>query len=301
MPSPKTVHVVDTDTSVGKILRVLLARYDIDVRTYVDIGQFMESAMRNGVEPGCLLVDIDLFATSDLMMHLESRTGPSGISVILLVTGTDSNIRRQALHTGVTEVLQKSLIHGYLLDRTGQQASGLTPRQLELPDGASVTFRIMRPGDAAMEQAFVKGLSKRSRYLRFFAPIKELSPNMLKMLTEPNYPGSFALLATGVEDERERQIGVARYAPTDDEGVAEFAVAVADEWHGFGIATQLLAGITTAAAIAGFERLEAAVLRENRAMRELATTRGFKASSNTGDPGVVRVAKALSIPSQTEE
>ncbi len=38
----------------------------------------------------------------------------------------------------------------------------------------------IRPDDAVIEQEFVRLLSPQSKFLRFFAPIKELSPSALK-------------------------------------------------------------------------------------------------------------------------
>lgn len=298
MQSSNVVHVVDPDMTVGEVLVALLAPYSIEVRTHVDAEQFLESDALHGIGHGCVLVDVDLPGKSGLWLLRELRARGSGMPAILMIRVADPDIREQAVQAGATEVLEKSLIHGYLLDRTGQRVSGSNPNQFELPDGTGVTFRIMRPEDTAIEQAFVRGLSKRSRYLRFFSAIKQLSPDMLKTFTEPFYPHSFALIATVFEDGRERQIGVARYARSNAENVAEFAVVVADEWHGLGLATHLLAGITTAAAMAGFKRLEALVLRENEAMCELARTRGFIASSDTGDSGVIRVAKDLGNPPQ---
>ncbi len=122
---------------------------------------------------------------------------------------------------------------------------------------------------------------------------------MLERFTHPEYPNSYALIATVAADERERQIGVARYASTERDGVAEFAVVVADEWQGHGIATDLLQGLTTAAALAGVKRLEGLVLRENDAMRKLARGLGFSTSRCADDATVVCVVKALGASADT--
>ena len=144
-----------------------------------------------------------------------------------------------------------------------------------------------------IEQAFVRGLSKRSRYLRFFSGIRELTPGMLEELTHPEYPGSYELIATVCEDDREKQIGVARYAPSEDSDVAEFAVVVDDAWLGLGLATHLVQAIISAAAIAGIRRIEGFVLKENTAMLRLSERQGFRFTANKGDASVTRIEKNL--------
>ena len=44
-------------------------------------------------------------------------------------------------------------------------------------------LRALTPGDAGDIQAFVRGLSSRSRYERFFTPIAELSAKQLERIT----------------------------------------------------------------------------------------------------------------------
>jgi acetyltransferase len=165
---------------------------------------------------------------------------------------------------------------------------------MELADGKLVTFRMMRPEDSQLYQEFVTGLSDQSRYLRFFSGIKQLPSYMLEELTNPKFPISYALIATIPEADGEREIGVARYAPTDDDRTAEFAVIVADEWQGHGIASQLMRAIITAAAIGGIKRIEGIVLMENAAMLGLAESLGFnKTSGSDAGPSIVRVVKDL--------
>lgn len=91
-------------------------------------------------------------------------------------------------------------------------------RSVELRDGSRITVRVMRSEDAAIEQEFVRQLSDRARILRFFSGLKQLSPYLLQSLTSPEFPETYALLASISDGGQERQIGVARYAPTDVDG-----------------------------------------------------------------------------------
>ena len=162
-----------------------------------------------------------------------------------------------------------------------------------LDDGTDVTIRPIRPDDSVIEQEFVRSLSLRSSSLRFFTPIRELSPAALEKFTHTNYPKEMALIATIGSDGSEREIGVARYAPTDEEGRVEFAVVVADDWQGKGIATQLLRHLFGIASDAGINSIEGSVLRENERMLKLAKDFGFKTRIDVNDPHVIYVYKDI--------
>ncbi len=70
---------------------------------------------------------------------------------------------------------------------------------------------------------------------------------------------------------------------------------MADEWQGFGIATQLLRELITVAEHAGIERLEGLVLRENGAMLKFAKELGFTTECYPDDATVVRVVRNLAV------
>ena len=84
------------------------------------------------------------------------------------------------------------------------------PRELErwrehwtLAEGARVVCRPIRPDDAAIEQAFLRGLSPESRHFRFMADIRELSPEMLARFPRISSPLYLALISLPLEgDER---------------------------------------------------------------------------------------------------
>jgi GNAT superfamily N-acetyltransferase len=72
------------------------------------------------------------------------------------------------------------------------------------------------------------------------------------------------------EPESGHGIGVARFVrlPEDPE-LAEFAIAVADSWHGVGVGTALLRRLTMRAREEGIRRFSAEILSENRPMLHL--------------------------------
>lgn len=118
---------------------------------------------------------------------------------------------------------------------------------------------------------------------------------MLERFTHPSYPHNWALIATIVEGGQEKEIGVARYASTESQGVAEFAIVVADEWQGLGIARQLFHELITVADRAGIECLEGIVMRENVKMLKLAKELGFAAQPDPHDATLERVIRNLAV------
>ena len=162
-----------------------------------------------------------------------------------------------------------------------------------LADGTTVTLRAISPQDADIEQDFVRRLSPRSKQLRFLSGIRELTPLMLARFTHLEYPDEAAFLATVESDGRERQVGVARFASGSSASCREFAVVVADEWQGRGIATALLRKLFRVAVIAGTHAIEGVVLRENARMLQLARDFGFETRPHPDDPALVAVRKDL--------
>jgi acetyltransferase len=83
-----------------------------------------------------------------------------------------------------------------------------------------------------------------------------------------------ALAATAMLD-GETLIGVARYVLERNNESAEFAIVVADSWHGRGIGSRLLAKLIDVARRRGLKRLYGDILATNRPMLELARKLGF--------------------------
>lgn len=141
--------------------------------------------------------------------------------------------------------------------------------------GTTVRIRPIRPDDREREAAFVRGLSPASRYYRFHAALRELTPELLERFTHNSYPDYLGLVAVIDASAGEEQIGVARYARRPGSDAAEIAVVVADAWQGRGVATRLLTNLRSLARAAGINQLKASVLRENGRMLALVHKLGF--------------------------
>jgi acetyltransferase len=163
-----------------------------------------------------------------------------------------------------------------------------------LPDGRELTLRPIRPEDADAEWDFVHRLSADSRYFRFMAPVKDLTPAMIRRFTDIDYAREMALVAMVATPEGDRQVGVARYSILPGTRRCEFAIVVDDEWRGTGLARALMSAL---AAVArdhhGLETMTGVTLAENRRMVGLAKSLGFDVRMDPDDAHLVRMDRDL--------
>ena len=161
-------------------------------------------------------------------------------------------------------------------------------------DGTDIIIRPIRPEDAEIEQAFIRGLSPESRYFRFMNSIHELSLEMLVRFTQIDYHNEMALVAINPADDGEEEIGVARYLTNPDKKTCEFAIVVSDKWQGKGIARLLMQKLIEIARNRSLEVMEGQVLANNYRMLELMTSLNFKVSNDPNDNGIKVVRTNLS-------
>jgi acetyltransferase len=154
-----------------------------------------------------------------------------------------------------------------------------------------VTLRPLRPHDRDIELAFVSGLSAETRHNRLLGGAIKITREYIERLVSVDFSRNMALAATAMLD-GETLLGVARYVRDKDGDAAEFAIVVADAWHGRGIGTRLLAKLVEAARRHGVKRLYGDILAMNRPMLALMTKLGFKLSRHE-DPTLTRASITL--------
>lgn len=160
-------------------------------------------------------------------------------------------------------------------------------------DHRAVRVRPVRPADAAAIQAFVRGLSDATRRLRFFAPVRELTPGMLKRLTEVEGGPDQVLVCFAGAGGAARIVALAQYAVDADGETCEVALVIADEWQGRGLGRLLLAELVESAREAGMTRIVGDVLRGNDAMLGLARASGFEVGHSHHDATMFRIRRYL--------
>jgi acetyltransferase len=145
----------------------------------------------------------------------------------------------------------------------------------ETVDGQPFFIRPIRPSDADLMIDHFHSLSSRSKYMRFFSPLKELSRDMLIKLTQIDYDREIALVALMGNEQNQKMAGVCRIIVFPDKTQAEFAIAISDDWQGKGIGSSLLTQCLKAARQMGIRRVMGLVLSENTQMLKLGGKLGF--------------------------
>ena len=160
-------------------------------------------------------------------------------------------------------------------------------------DGETITLRPIRPEDALLEQEFVKALSPESRYFRFMNSMRELTAAQLARLTQIDYDREMAFIAEIEKNGSKLELGVARYAINPDGTSCEFAIVIADDWHGRGLARRLMGALIECARSNGLVAINGDILAENSNMLRFVTGLGFTLSAHPDDPGLRRAVLEL--------
>src|SRR3954447_17420799 len=151
----------------------------------------------------------------------------------------------------------------------GAQATG--GERVRLREGSEVLVRPIGPDDKGALERGLEGLSRASRYARFFAPVTRFTRAQLRYLTEVDHQDHEALVAFPIDDGggvEATPVGVARYVkeaqePPEGGSAAEVAVVVADAWQGRGLATELLDRLVARARANGVQWFVAYALADN--------------------------------------
>jgi L-amino acid N-acyltransferase YncA len=150
-----------------------------------------------------------------------------------------------------------------------------------LPDGTLIRIEPMRRGDRSAVTGLFARLSAESRLRRFLSPKSSLSEREVTFLTDVGRAERSAMTAVDVRDGS--VLGIARYVEHQDRpGVADTAVAVADQMQRRGIGTALMLRLIACARANGFHLLTATTLWENRPARGLMRATGFEARGSSG-------------------
>lgn len=179
--------------------------------------------------------------------------------------------------------------------RMARRPAPYRPRRLVLRDGREVTLRAVTEADApAIRRAFER-LSMESRYNRFLHHKKDLSPEALERGVHPVPGRGFVFVATVPGPEGFEVVGAAQYvqARPDDDSTCEFAITLAEDWRGCGLARRLLASLLRRARRDHYAAMVGLVLAANAPMLALARKLGFVMEPSTDDSSAVLVRRRI--------
>lgn len=163
----------------------------------------------------------------------------------------------------------------------------------QLPNGADITIRPIRPEDAEIETDFVNNLSGEARYFRFMHGLHHLTQEMLVRFTQIDYDQEMALIAVTIDAGEEKELGVARYVINPDMISCEFALVVSDDWQSQGLGHRLMQQLMEVARDRGLEIIEGEVLSNNTKMLGLMASLEFTITPDPEDLHIKQVYKRL--------
>jgi acetyltransferase len=167
--------------------------------------------------------------------------------------------------------------------------------RVTLADGKAYSLRPIRPEDASGIIDLFRRLMPEDIRMRFFAPLKQLSPVMLARLTQLDYDREMALLLcdaapTAAAPEIH---GVVRLSADPDNETAEFAIIVRSDLKSHGIGHFLMERIIAYARSRGIRTVHGDVLRENALMLKFCRDLSFSLRPLPEDAEIIRATLNL--------
>jgi len=168
--------------------------------------------------------------------------------------------------------------------------SQFTEFDAALRDGRSVHVRAVRPTDEAeFLQAFGR-MSEDARYMRFMRYVRE--PNLERLRkTLASFPaGGAGIVATVPAADGVDIAGSAVFLVGNDPTTCEFAITIASDFGGVGLANMLMTALIAVAKARGMTEMDGFVLAVNQPMLRLARRLGFSVAPDPED-GAVRICR----------
>lgn len=163
-------------------------------------------------------------------------------------------------------------------------------RHLTLRDGEKVLIRPLRPEDAALYPDFLAEVTADDLRLRFFAPMREVSPELIDKLV--HYDPAQAIAFIAIAEPSGRMLGVVRLHDDTKGTGGEFAILVRSHLKGHGLGWLMMKHVIAFAQDKGLEKIHGQVLAENLTMLQMCEELGFQVTDG-GEPGVKTVTLPL--------
>jgi RimJ/RimL family protein N-acetyltransferase len=161
---------------------------------------------------------------------------------------------------------------------------------ITLRDGRSVHLRSLATADEAeLLQAFER-LSDAARYMRFMRVIREPDARRLHAVLASFPEAGFGIVATVPAGDGIDIVGSCIAVFAADRPECEFAITVASEYGGTGLATRLMTQLIDEARHRGMKEMEGFVLNQNQPMLRLATRLGFRIQRDPDD-ATIRICR----------
>lgn len=163
-------------------------------------------------------------------------------------------------------------------------------RHVTLRDGEKVRIRPLKPEDASLYPDFLAEVTPNDLRLRFFAPMREVSPALIEKLV--HYDPAHAMAFIAIAEPNSRMLGVVRLHDDSGGKAAEFAILVRSHLKGHGLGWLLMKHVIAFAQEKGLHDVHGQVLAENTTMLKMCEELGFHVT-NGSEPGVKTVKLSL--------
>jgi RimJ/RimL family protein N-acetyltransferase len=175
-------------------------------------------------------------------------------------------------------------------------ASAIPGVDITLRDGRSVCVRALRETDEAELLQTFERMSDAARYMRFMRVVREPDRERLHRMLASFPAAGVGIVATVPAADGIDIVGSAIAVFTADGASCEFAITVASEFGGSGLATRMMTALIDEARRRGRKEMEGFVLAGNQSMLRLARRLGFQIKSDPDDPTVRICRMALDPP-----
>ena len=163
-------------------------------------------------------------------------------------------------------------------------------RHVTLLDGEKVLIRPLRVDDAALYPDFLAEVTADDLRLRFFAPMREVSPELIDKLI--HYDPAKAMAFIAIEERSGRMLGVVRLHDDPSGDSAEFAILLRTRLKGHGLGWLMMKHMIANAKAKGLKRVHGQVLSENSTMLTMCAELGFHSADDPDERGV----KVVTLP-----
>jgi len=163
-------------------------------------------------------------------------------------------------------------------------------RHVTLRDGEKVLIRPLAVEDAALYPDFLAEVSADDLRLRFFAPMREVSPGLIDKLI--HYDPRKAMAFIAIAEASGRMYGVVRLHDDPDGKAGEFAILLRTRLKGHGLGWLMMKHMIANARDKGLEVVRGQVLTENATMLQMCEELGF----HVADDPTERSVKLVTLP-----
>ena len=145
----------------------------------------------------------------------------------------------------------------------------------EMPDGAELLFRPIKPGDEEMLLQMCNAISEETIAYKTFRSINVVPQKIVEELIHTDYANDMAICAVARSNGKEQIVGVGYYNLIKVRNKAEVSFIVRDDWQGRGVSMSILETLSFIAKLRGVVELRSKVITSKVAIMPLFYNIGY--------------------------